>query len=152
MGTQLPSPLPQQGRGQSPPIFGPCLLSPNGCMDQDETWHGSRPWPWPHVLDGTQLPSSKGAQPRRFQPISVVAKWLDSSKRGDRAPQFSAHVYCGQTAVWVKMKLGMVVGLSPAHTLLDGDPAPPPPKGHTPSFRPMSIVTKWLDESRWHLA
>jgi len=21
-----------------PPIFGPCLLWPNGCMDQDATW------------------------------------------------------------------------------------------------------------------
>jgi len=23
--------------GQSPPLFGPCLLRPNGCMDQDAT-------------------------------------------------------------------------------------------------------------------
>jgi len=28
-GTQLPSPK----KGQSPPIFGPCLLWPNGWMD-----------------------------------------------------------------------------------------------------------------------
>ena len=27
----------------------------------------------------------------------------------------------------------------------------PPPKGHTPNFRPISVVAKWLDESRCHL-
>ena len=28
-------------------------------------------------------------------------------------PQFSAHVYCGQTAGWIKMALGTEVGLGP---------------------------------------
>ena len=28
-----------------PQIFGPCLLWPNGWMDQDGTWHGSMPQP-----------------------------------------------------------------------------------------------------------
>jgi len=32
------------------------------------------------------------------------------------------------------MKLGMQVGLGPRHIVLDGDPAPPPPKGHSPPF------------------
>jgi len=32
------------------------------------------------------------------------------------------------------MKLGMQVGLGPCHIVLDGDPAPPPPKGHSPQF------------------
>ena len=41
MGTSLPYPK----RGQSPQIFGPCLLWPNGWMDQDGTWHGDRPQP-----------------------------------------------------------------------------------------------------------
>ena len=41
-------------------------------------------------------------------------------------------VHCGQTVGWIKMKLGMQVGLSPGHIVLDGDPAPPPPKGHSP--------------------
>ena len=35
---------------------------------------------------------------------------------------------------WIKIKLGMQVGLSPGHIALDEDPAPPPPKGHTPQF------------------
>jgi len=33
-------------------------------------------------------------------------------------------VYCGQTVVWIKMKLGMEVDLGPGHIVLDGDPAP----------------------------
>jgi len=32
------------------------------------------------------------------------------------------------------MKLGMQVGLGPGHIVSDGDPAPPPPKGHSPQF------------------
>jgi len=36
--------------------------------------------------------------------------------------------------------------------VLDGDPAPPPLKGHNPpNFRPMSVVAKWLDGLRCHL-
>ena len=31
----------------------------------------------------------------------------------------------------MKLVLGMVVGLSPGDFVLDGDPAPPPPKGHS---------------------
>jgi len=41
-------------------------------------------------------------------------------------------VYCGQTVVWTKMKLGTEVGLGPGHIVLDGDPAPP--KGNSPQF------------------
>ena len=45
-------------------------------------------------------------------------------------------VYCGQTVGWIKMKLGMEVGLGPGDNALDGYPA------STPNFRPMSIVAK----------
>ena len=38
-------PAPPPLKGHSPPIFGPYLLRPNGCMDQDVTWYGSRPRP-----------------------------------------------------------------------------------------------------------
>ena len=33
-------------------------------------------------------------------------------------------VCCGQTLRWIKMKLGMELGLGPGHIVLDGDPAP----------------------------
>jgi len=41
------------------------------------------------------------------------------------------------------MPLGMEVGLGPGDIVLDGGPAPPPPKAHTPNFRPMSTAAKW---------
>ena len=68
---------------------------------------------------------------------------LSPPAKGGRAPQFSAHVYCAQTAGWIKMPHGMEVGLDPSDILLDGDPAPPPQKVDTaPNFSPMSIVAK----------
>jgi len=64
-------------------------------------------------------------------------------------------VYCGQTVGWIKMKLGVQVGLGPDDFVLDGDPASPPQKGWVrssfPNFRPMSIVAKRLDGSTLHL-
>jgi len=41
-------------------------------------------------------------------------------------------VYCGQTVGWIKMKLSMQVGLGPSHIVLDRDPGPPSPNGHSP--------------------
>jgi len=43
-------------------------------------------------------------------------------------------VYCGQTVGPIQMKLGTQVGLGPGHIVLDGNPGPPPPKGHGPQF------------------
>ena len=37
-------------KGAQPPVFGPCLLWPNGWMDEDATWYGSRPRPMPHCV------------------------------------------------------------------------------------------------------
>ena len=57
------------------------------------------------------------------------------------SPQFSANVLCGQTAGWIKMPLGMEVGLGPDDFVLNADPvcsrkkAQPPP-----NFWPMSIL------------
>ena len=101
-----PAPLPKEA--QPPTIFGRYLLRPNGCMDQDVTWYGGRP------------------RPRR-----LCVRWglrSPSPKGGGVAPKFSAHVYCGETAGWIKMPVGTKVGLSPGDSVLDGVP-PPPHKG-----------------------
>jgi len=45
----------------------------------------------------------------------------------------------------------MEVGFGSGHTVSDGDPAFPPPKGYSPIIRPMSAVAKPLDGSRCHL-
>jgi len=57
--------------------------------------------PGDFVLDGDPALSQKGAD-----------------------PQFSTHVYCGQTAGWIKMPLGTEVGLSLGDIVLHGVPAP----------------------------
>ena len=46
-------------------------------------------------------------------------------------------------AEWIKMPLGMEIGLGPGDFVLDGHPAPPPPKGHGPSpiFGPYLLRT-----------
>jgi len=65
--------------------------------------------------------------------------------------QFSAHVYCGQTAGCTRIRFGTEVGLSPGDIVLDGDPAPPPLKVTAPNFRLMSVVAQRLDGVRCHL-
>ena len=94
--------------------YNPCLLWPNGGMDQDAIWWEGRPWSRPHCV--TWGPSS---------PLPA---------KGAQQPQFSAHVYCSQTAGWIKMKLGMEVGLIPGHIVLDGYPAPSSKGAQLPQF------------------
>jgi len=50
-------------------------------------------------------------------------------------------------AAWIKMSLGMELGLRPGELVLDGDSGPPSPKGgqSPPNFRPMFIAAKRLD-------
>jgi len=49
---------------------------------------------------------------------------------------FSVHpICCGQMAAWIKMSLGMELGLCPGDFVLDGDPvALSPKRGRTPKF------------------
>jgi len=46
-------------KGTEPPIFDPCLLQRNGCIDPDATWYGGRPQPRGLVLDGDQPPPQR---------------------------------------------------------------------------------------------
>ena len=106
------------------------VLSPNGWTDQDETWHAGRLGPGHIVLEGDPAPPlSKG-----------------------NSPQFSTHICCGQMAAWIKMSLGMEVGLGPSDFVLDGTQFPLPKKvAEPPNFRPMSIVGKRLYVSGYQL-
>ena len=61
--------------------------------------------------------------------------------------QFLAHVYCGQTAGWMKTPVGMEVDLSPGHIVLDGVPALREMGAAAPSFRPVSIVATVAHQS-----
>jgi len=69
-----------------------------------------------------------------------------------QSPQFSAHVYCGQTAGWIKMPLGMEVDFSPGHIVLDGDPASPLKGAQPPLFGPCLLwKNDWMDQgATWY--
>jgi len=44
------------------------------------------------------------------------------------------HVCCGQTAAWINMLLGRVIGLNPDHIVLHGDVSPLLQWGTGPQF------------------
>jgi len=130
MATQPP---PQ--KGAEPPIFGACLLRPNGCMDQDATWYRGRLRLRQHCVRG-----GPGSPPQK--------------KGQSSPPQFSAHVHYGQTAGWIKMALDTKVGLGPRHIVIEGEPAALPKKGAEPSpiFGPFLLwLNGWMDQdATWY--
>jgi len=104
------------------------VLWPNGWMHQDELGVEVGLGPDDIVLNGDPAPPPQ---------------------RGT-ANQFSAHVCCGQTAGWIKMPPGRS---RPRRHCVTRGPSLSHEKGGTaaPTFWPMSIVAKRLDESRCHL-
>jgi len=70
---------PAPPKAAQPPIFGPCLLWPNGWIKMPlgtEVGLG----PGFIVLDGDPALPKKGHSTPTFQPISIVAKQLDGSR------------------------------------------------------------------------
>ena len=114
------------------PVCNVRALWPNGWTDQDETWQAGGPRPWPHCVRwGPSSPSLNGTQPPIFRP----------------------YLLCGQMAAWIKMSLGMELGLGPDHFMSDGDPAPCLQKGAPKKFfgPSLSWPNGWMDEAgTWH--
>jgi len=130
-GTLKPTQSINPPKTDRAPNFCRCLLWPNGYMDQDATWHGCMPRPRPRcAIDGdpAHSPQKRAQPPPNFRPMC-----------------------CGQTAGWINMPIGTMVGNGPGNIVhVDADPARPT-RGTVPKFRPMSVVAKRLDESRCHL-
>jgi len=123
--------VPRPQKGQSPLIFGACLLWPNGWMDQDATWYGGRPSPGDFVLDRDLAPPENRAQPHpifgscllcpngwmdedatwygsRPWPRPFCVRWGPSSpplSKGHSSLLFSAHVYCGHNRRFCSCKI-----------------------------------------------
>jgi len=148
-------------------------------MHQDATWYGGRPQPrglcvrWRH----SPLPK-KGAESPQFSHhvyCGQRAGWINMAlgmevglspsdvvldrdpaflkRGGDPSTLFDSFLLCPsgwmhQDATWYRGR-----PRSKRHCVIWG-PAPLPKKGtgHLPNFRPMSIVAKRLDGSKWHLA
>ena len=118
----LPSSTPLVTQPQN---FGPCLLWPNGWMDQDVTWNGGKPWPRQHCVKcGPSSTPGGTATPTTFGPCLLWPNgWMD------------------QDVTWYEGR-----PRSRPHCITQGPsaPTPSPQKGGTiPSnFRSVSIVAK----------
>jgi len=100
------------------PIFGPCLLWPNGGMDQDVTWYGRKPRRRQRCVRWGGSSPLKGAQPPVFGSCLLWPNgWMD------------------EDASWYGSRP------RPRPHCIRRDPSSPQ-KGHSssPSFRPMSIM------------
>jgi len=133
------------------------VLCPNGWMDQDETWHAGRPWPWPHCVRwGPSYPSRKGAEPPIFgsylfypngwmdqhatcyggrpRPKQHCLRWWPASPKRDRAPIFGTCLlwpngWMDQDATWHGGRSW------PRPHCATGEPsALIPERGHSPQF------------------
>jgi len=133
MGTQLA--LPKKGTEPSCRIFGPCPLWPNCWMDHDGTWHRGGPWSRPHCARWG--PSSPPQKEGRL-PSPILGPFL-------LWPNGWTH----QDTTWYGGRP------QPRRLFVRWGPSPPSRKrgrALLPNFWPMSIVAKWLDGSRRHLA
>jgi len=114
-----PSYPQKTGKAQSPlPVFGPCLLWPNGWMDEDATWYGGKRRPRRRCVRWGGTSPLKGAQPPVFGSCLLWPNgWVDedatwygsrpqprpqcvrrgpsSPLKGHSSPLFSANVCCG---------------------------------------------------------
>jgi len=102
-------------------------------MDQDGTWRGGGPWSRPHCARwGRSSHPKKGAEPPIVGPCLLWPnRWMN------------------QDATWYGGRP------QPRRLCVRWGPSSPSPKrGRKPlsNLRPMSIVAKRLDGSRWHLA
>jgi len=122
-----PAPIPQNGAKS--PIFGPCLLRPNGWMDQDATCCGGMPRPRRHCVGWGPNPSIK----RKGYSLPIIGPCLLRPNG------------C------VRVAHGTEIDLGPGDIGLDGDPAPLPLNERSPRFWSMSVVAKRPDGLSCHL-
>jgi len=88
----------QKGGRASSPNFSPCLLWPNGWMDQDGTWHGGGPRSRPHSArwETSSLPQKGGRAPPIFDPCLL-----------------SPNGWMNQDGTWHRLE----AGLGPSHIM-----------------------------------
>ena len=104
------------------PVLSVCgigVLWPNGWMDQNATWYGSRSRPTPHCVRWG--PSSHPQMGHNSPPLFGCLLWPNG---------------------WV-VQLGADVGLRSGHVVLYGDPAPPSERCTARTFGSISAVVKW---------
>jgi len=123
MGTQLLSPKREQTHQ-----FRPIFIVAKRLDDQDDTWYGGRTMPRRHCVRSVSSPSPKS---------------------GGTPPQFSAYIYCAQTAGWMKMALGGSWSRLYCGTWGSSSPLQ---KGDSPQFSSHFIVpNRWMhQDTTWY--
>ena len=67
-------------KSDTPPVFGSCVLWPNGWMDEDATWYQSSPRPRPHCIRrGPSSPRKGHSSPPLFGPCLLWPRLLISA-------------------------------------------------------------------------
>ena len=66
-------PAPSSKGHNPPPDFRPMSVVPNGWMDEDAAWYGSRPRRRPHCTRRGPSSRERGTAPLSFRPMSIVA-------------------------------------------------------------------------------
>ena len=87
----------------------------------------------------------------QFMTVQILTLQIKTGNHGTAAPYSLAHVYCRQSAGWIKVPFGVEVHLGSDHIVLDGNPAPIIRGTAAPKFRPVSIVAKCRHGSKCHL-
>ena len=151
-----PAPPPQKGGGALQ-IFGPCLLWPNGWMDEAGNWHGGRSQPRRLCVRWGPSPP-----PQIFGPCLWPTGWMDQDATWhegrpqpkrllDWAPAPSIfgpfllwpNDWMHQDATWYGGRP------QPRRLCVRWGPSPYPKRGAAPpNFRSTSIVAKRLHGSR----
>jgi len=115
------NPAPTLKRAEPRPIFGPRLLWPNGCIDQDATWYGGKSRPTRHCVRCGPSYSQKKWHTHRHPIFGTCLLWPNG--------------WMDEDAAWY--------GSRPRprpHCVLEGVPAPAKGAQQPSSFWPMSIV------------
>ena len=103
-------------------FFGQQFVKPSGSLIHPIVWPETVRWI--KLPLGIEVGLSIGHTVLDWDP---APPFLLPPKRGTATPfNLLVHVYCGQTAGWIKMPLGTEVDIGPGDTVLDGDPAPLP--------------------------
>ena len=142
------------------------VLWPNDWMDQDTTWHGGRPRPWPYCVrwGPSTLPKRGTAPLPNFWPMSLwqngwmdqdatwyegrprprphCVRWTPSSPQKGTGPNFRPLSVVAKRLYGLRCHLVRSYASAQATLCLDGDPTPPKQGHSTPTFRPMYIMAK----------
>jgi len=111
-------PATQEKKAHPRPVFGPCLLWPDGWVNQDATWYGGKPWPRRRCVRWARSSPLKVAQHPVFGSCLLWPKgWMDEDTIWYRSRPWP-RPHCIRRA---------------PSSLQEGHSS-------SPSFRPMSVV------------